>query len=89
MVEINQLKQVKVNVKTLNIHLKIRDQFNGSLSDQDGAVVHSFEDVYVPNFLPGDHYGDYLILDIDLDTGVITNWEKPTAKAIEEAMQSD
>jgi len=33
--------------------------------------------------MPGDHYGDYLILNIDLETGQITNWRKPSAEAIE------
>jgi len=34
--------------------------------------------------MPGEHYGDYLILDIDLDSGKVVNWKPPTAKQIEE-----
>lgn len=34
--------------------------------------------------MPGQHYGDYVILDIDLDTGKILNWKPPTAEQIEE-----
>ncbi|MCY1454717.1 hypothetical protein D9M71_718000 [compost metagenome] len=41
---------------------------------------------YVPDFFPGDHYGDYLILNIDLETGQIKNWKKPTAGDIEKML---
>lgn len=33
---------------------------------------------YVPDFFPEEHYGDYVYLDIDVNTGKITNWKKPT-----------
>jgi hypothetical protein len=33
---------------------------------------------YVPDFFPGNHGGDDIMLDIDLDTGVILNWKKPS-----------
>lgn len=39
--------------------------------------------------MPGEHYGDYLILEIDLDTGQIKNWKAPTAKQIEEWINKD
>lgn len=87
--EINQTKQVKVNVKTMKLHVKISDRFGGDLVDEQGEVVHSFDDSYVPDWFPGEHYGDYLILDIDIDTGLITNWKKPSAKQIEESISED
>lgn len=37
-------------------------------------------DGYVPDFMPDDHYGDYVILDIDLKTGKILNWTATEAK---------
>ena len=40
----------------------------------------------MPDFMPGEHYGEYVILDIDLDTGMVTNWTKPTAAQIEAAI---
>jgi hypothetical protein len=83
MPEINQQKTVKVQAKTLKIHSKIRDMFQAELVDQDGSVIHTQEDGYVPGFMPGEHYGDYLILDIDLDTGKILNWKPPTAEKLE------
>lgn len=81
--EINQLKQVKVNAKTLRIHMKVRDEFMAELTDSDGQVLKDYEG-YVPEFMPGQHYGDYLILDIDIDTGHITNWKQPESEQIEE-----
>jgi hypothetical protein len=41
----------------------------------------------VPTWLPNkntNHYGDYVQLDIDVETGKIVNWVKPTAKQLEE-----
>lgn len=81
--EINITKPVKVNAKTLKLHMKVCDQFEANLVDQDGETLKEYEG-YVPGFMPGPHYGDYLVLDIDIDTGVITNWQKPTAEEIQE-----
>lgn len=86
--EINQLKKVKVNAKTLKLHLKVCDHFDAQLVDQDGAVLKN-HDGYVPDFMPGPHYGDYVILDIDLDSGQITNWMQPTAQEIEEFINQE
>ena len=74
--EIKMTKQVPVNAKTLHIHLKVRDEFTCSISDQDGATLKEYEG-YVPSFMPGEHYGDYVILDIDMDTGTVMNWIVP------------
>jgi len=87
-VEINQLKQVKVNAKTLKIHCKVTDRFQYSIEDADGQVLHEQDDGYVPDFMPGQHYGDYVILDIDLDTGVVKNWRTPSAEQIEQAIKN-
>ena len=35
---------------------------------------------YVPDFFPDEHYGDYVQLKIDIDTGQIIDWKKPTQK---------
>lgn len=77
-------KEVQVQAKTLKIHMKVSDQFSASLVDQNGNEIHDQEDGYVPGFMPGNHYGDYVILDIDLDTGKIINWTVPTADQIQE-----
>jgi hypothetical protein len=51
--------------------------------DADGECILDQEDGYVPSFMPGEHYGDYLILDIDIDSGLVTNWKKLVAHDIE------
>jgi len=65
----------EIDVKMMNLHLKVRDEFHADFVDADGNEVLCYSD-YVPDFMPGDHYGDYVILDIDLDTGMIKNWKK-------------
>lgn len=82
-------KEVQVEAKTLKIHCKVCDQFTASLTDQDGDEIFAQEDGYVPGFMPGSHYGDYLILDIDLDTGKILNWKTPKTEDIEEWVNRD
>jgi len=82
--EINKLETVKVNVKTLKIHLKVSDRFTASLESATGTEIFEQSDGYVPDFMPGQHYGDYVILDVDIDTGQITNWNKPSAEQIQE-----
>jgi len=34
--------------------------------------------------MPEDHCGDYVELDIDIDTGMILNWKKPTKAQLKE-----
>ncbi|OAF05491.1 hypothetical protein AYJ54_00870 [Bradyrhizobium centrolobii] len=82
-------KEVQIEAKVLKVHCKVSDMFTASLVDQNGDEIFDQEDGYVPGFMPGDHYGDYVILDIDLDTGKILNWKPPTAKAIEEWINRD
>mgnify|MGYP000524606174 CR=1 FL=1 len=80
--EIEATEIVKVNAKTLKLHLKVCDRFTGSLESATGTELKDFDD-YVPDFMPGNHYGDYVILDIDIDTGQITNWEVPSAEQLQ------
>lgn len=86
--EIDIEKKVKVQAKTLKLHMKVCDEFEGTLCDQDGDSLKVYSG-YVPGFFPGQHYGDYLILDIDIDTGQITNWKTPTASDIEQFISED
>ena len=85
--EINQQKTVKVNAKTLRIYCKVSGRFTYAIDDEQGEEIYWQDNGYVPDFMPGEHYGDYVILDIDLDTGMVTNWEKPTAAQIEDAIK--
>lgn len=86
--EIEISKKTAVNAKTLKIHLKVVDQFSYSIEDDKGVEIFDQEDGYVPALMPGDHYGDYLILNIDIDTGVITNWRKNVPGLYEDAINT-
>lgn len=83
-IKLTMTKTVEVEAKTLKIYSKICDQFSGTLNDADGEIIAEWDCDYVPRFLPERHYGgDYLILDIDLETGQILNWKKPTREDLE------
>lgn len=83
--QINQQKTVQVDVTELRLHIKVADRFECDLNDAQGEQVGGYEG-YVPDFFPGDHYGDYLILNINLETGQIKNWKKPAAADIEKML---
>ncbi len=82
-------KEIQVEAKTLSVHCKVSDRFTARLLDQNGETIHDQDDGYVPGFMPGNHYGDYVILDIDLDTGKILNWEPPSADEIQKWIDPD
>ena len=63
--------------RILTICAKCSDQFSAGLSE--GESVKNYCG-YVPDFFPEDHSGDYIEFDIDIDTGMILNWKKPTKK---------
>lgn len=75
--ELEIQKAVKVNAKTISIYCKVRDEFTASILDQNGNLIYEQDDGYVWDIMPGDHGGDYLILEIDIETGQINNWEPP------------
>lgn len=76
-------KTVEVEAKTIEIYAKVRDAGCYTVCDQHGDEIGE-RDGYVPSWFPGDHYGDYLILKVDLETGYITNWNVPTAEQLQE-----
>ena len=81
-------KEVEVEAKELRIYTKVCDGFTASLHDQDGEEIKDYEG-YVPDIMPGKHYGDYIILNIDLDTGKITNWVVPSKEDLELFMEEE
>lgn len=83
MAKIRISKPLEVSAKTLKIHMKVCDQFCAALVDADGNELCEQTDDYVPSFMPDEHYGDYLIIDIDIDTGMITNWKTPSASDLQ------
>ena len=84
--QINQQKTVQVDVTELRTCMKVRDQVCVTLHDAQGDEVAAYTG-YVPDFFPGEHYGDYLMLSIDLETGQIKNWKKPAAADIEKMIE--
>jgi hypothetical protein len=64
-------------MRTIKICAKCSDLFTANLTE-DGKQVGEDYNGYVPDFFPGEHYGDYVILDIDINTGKIRNWKMPT-----------
>ena len=66
----------------LNLSAKCVDMCCIDIYDDFGNKVYE-HDGYVPDFMPGEHFGDYIELVIDVDTGVILNWEAgPVRKSV-------
>lgn len=86
--QLNIQKPVQVVAKVLSLHLKVCDEFTATLKDDRGETLLDYEG-YVPGFMPGEHFGDYVQLDIDIDTGKILNWVTPTAEQIESFIAGD
>lgn len=70
-----------VDAKYVRIHAKVVDSASYSLHTQDGTKIADRDD-YVPSFFPEDHYCDYIILNIDLETGQVLNWVKPKSEEV-------
>lgn len=64
----------------LRICAKCSDAFTATLVDDKGES-HEY-DGCVPSWMPGEHYGDYVILNIDPATGQILNWKKPSSAVL-------
>lgn len=73
-IEVKVIEVKKVKPGILHLHLKVRDEFTATLYTDDGVIIKGQDEGYVPDFMPDDHYGDYVILDIDVLTGQIKNW---------------
>lgn len=65
--------EMEFNVKTVHINAKCSDLCYTVLYDANGKEILE-HDGYVPGFFPG-RGGDYVELDIDIDTGKILNWK--------------
>lgn len=84
-IKIGMQKTVEVEAKYITIFIKACDTGSYKLLDGDHGEIAERSDDYVPNrIIPGEH-GDYIDLKINLETGQIVNWEKPTAEDIQEA----
>jgi hypothetical protein len=75
------VKEYNLNIKEIRTRMKVRDTFECQVVNNEGKVELNY-DGYVPSFFPDDHYGDYLYLNIDIETGQILNWKKPTEEQL-------
>jgi hypothetical protein len=75
-------------LKVLHIGAKCSDLCYAELKDENGHIVAT-HDGYVPSFMPGEHFGDYVMLDIDLETGQLLNWKKPSAAEVQEEISKE
>ena len=66
-----------IEVNSILVHAKVRDSCSYALLGVEGNEVATIDDEYVPEFFPEEHFGDYLILEIELSTGQILNWKVP------------
>lgn len=76
-----------MKAKTITISAKCSDLCYAVLLDEQGNQIGEEHDGYVPKFFPDDHYGDYVMLDIDLETGKILNWKAPTEAQLNETFK--
>ena len=80
----------KANYKgktVLSVCAKCSDRFAATLTDGEGKILKE-HDGYVPSLMPGEHFGDYVEIDIDIATGQILNWRKPSQTAINKFIKS-
>lgn len=67
----------------LRMTAKCSDAFSATLHLDRHSGANKEYNGYVPKFFPGDQDGDYVEFDIDMDTGKILNWKKPSKKDLE------
>ena len=87
-VGITPREKITVDVKKAYINLKCRDDFNCILFDEEENKILEYEG-YVPNEIFPGEYGDYLVLEIDIDTGVILNWKTPKLSDLENFIENN
>lgn len=75
------MKKEDKTPKVLSIVAKCSDLCFAQLIAADGTVLKK-HDGYVPEMMPGEHYGDYVEIEIELATGKILNWKKPSQTAL-------
>ena len=74
-------------ITSICVTAKCSDACNIQFFDENKTKVGERDD-YVPNYFPEEHYGDYVELEIDIATGKILNWKKPTQKELKDSIQN-
>lgn len=65
----------------VKINAKCSDLFSCIIESSKGKELLNY-DGYVPDFMPNQHYGDYVELTIDAKTGKIVDWPKDATELI-------
>ena len=73
--------------KTMKLNLHVRDGFDCKVIDEDGGEVGKYYG-YVPDCVPPFRCDDDFEIEIDIETGAITNW-KPLTQDQVKAMLAD
>lgn len=71
-------------MKVLKISAKCSDLFWARLEEDNVEIAN--HSGYVISSMPEKHYGDYVELDIDIETGQILNWKKPSLTKLKSEM---
>ena len=72
-------------VASVFVTAKCSDLCHVSFKDDKGNEIGERDD-YVPDWMPEEHYGDYVELEIEVATGQILNWKVPTQKELKDSM---
>lgn len=72
--------------KYIQVSAKCSDMCAIEFQDENGHKIASM-DGYVPDFMPGEHFGDYIILTIELHTGKIVDWVRPSIADLKDALK--
>ncbi len=72
-------KRVAKSHAIISVSAKCSDLWSHTIIGSDGKPRAEYSG-YVPSFMPGEHYGDYILLEINPYNGKILNW-KPWKRA--------
>jgi len=70
----------------MTMSAKCDDCFSAQFVDAKGDDVLAYNGS-VPDWFPGQHWGNYVEFEIDLATGQILNWTAPTATDLKKMMK--
>lgn len=81
-----QAKHIAANAGVISISVKCSDGFFADIKNHEGKRLAEYRG-YVPEFFPEETPGftdpDHVMLDIELKTGKIINWRKPSPAELE------
>lgn len=78
---------VFMKAKTIYLSAKCSDLCSTMIYDANGDSIGSEALGYAPSFMPDDG-GDYIDLEIDINTGKILNWKVPSEQELSNGMKS-